>query len=73
MFAGSLMKAVKRKLKIAGNIIEYSKCEKLLGLKIDSKVRFKTHMANLCQNASRKIHALARITPYMDLPKNFPF
>ena len=41
----------KKEIKIAGNIIEKSKYEKLLEIKIDSKLSF-----------NRKIHALARIT-----------
>ena len=31
-------------IKIAGNIIETSKCEKLMRIKIDSELSFKTHM-----------------------------
>ena len=63
----------KNESKIAGNIIENSKCEKLLGIKIDSKLSFKTHMEDLCNRASRKIYALARNMTYIDFPKNVSF
>ena len=38
--------------------MENSKCDKLLGIKIDSKLSFKTHVEDLRKRASRKIHAL---------------
>ena len=44
-------------------------CEKLLGVKFDSKLRFDQHVTDLCRKASRKIHALARVTPFMNLSK----
>ena len=49
--------------------IKSSDCEKLLGVKFDSKLRFDQHIADLCRTASRKIHALARVTPFMNLSK----
>ena len=36
----------------------------LLGVKIDNKLNFESHLNNLCKKASSKIHALARISPY---------
>ena len=33
--------------KISGNIIENSKCKKLLGIKNDSKLSFKEHVKDL--------------------------
>ena len=44
-------------------------CEKLLGVKFDSKLRFDQHVTDLCRTASRKIHALAIVTPFMNLSK----
>ena len=43
--------------------------EKLLGVQIDSKLSFDNHVAKLCQKASNKLYALARISPYMDQRK----
>ena len=49
--------------------IKSSDCEKLLGVKFDSKLRFDQQITDLCRKASRKIHALARVTPFMNLSK----
>ena len=49
--------------------IKNSDCEKLLGVKFDSKLRFDQQITDLCRRASRKIHALARVTPFMNLSK----
>ena len=43
--------------------------EKLLGLKFDSNLSFESHITSLCKKASQKLHALARISHYMDLNK----
>ena len=37
--------------------IKNSDCEKLLGVKFDSKLRFDQHITDLCRRASRKLHA----------------
>ena len=47
--------------------IKHSDCEKLLGVKFDSKLRFDQHITDFCRRASRKIHALARVTPFINL------
>ena len=44
-------------------------CEKILGVKFDSKLRFDQHITDLCRRPSRKIHALATVTPFMNLSK----
>ena len=49
--------------------IKNSDCEKRLGIKFDSKLRFDQHITDLCRRDSRKIHALARMTPFMTLSK----
>ena len=52
--------------------IKNSDYEKLLGVKIDSKLKFDQHITDLCdlhERASRKIHAVARVTPFMTLSK----
>ena len=43
--------------------------ENLLGVQIDSKLSFDNHVSKLCQKASNKLYALARISPYMDQRK----
>ena len=43
--------------------------EKLLGVQIDSKLSFQNHVSRLCQKASNKLYALARISSYMDQRK----
>ena len=42
-----------------------SKCEKLLGIKIDNKLSFEEHVTTLCRKAAQKLHALARIAHFM--------
>ena len=56
-------------LKIGNVTIKSSTCEKLLGIKIDNKLRLNAHSEDLCKKSSRKIHALARVTSYMAVSK----
>ena len=46
--------------------ISNSHCEKLLGIKIDSKLSFDDHVTGLCSKASQKLHALSRISHFME-------
>ena len=43
--------------------------QKLLGITIDNKLTFDEHISRLCNKASQKLHALARIATYMNLSK----
>ena len=43
--------------------------QKLLEMAIDSNLSFEEHVNNICQKASRKLNALARIFSYMDIQK----
>ena len=43
-----------------------SKEEKILGVIIDNKLRFKSHVKNLCKKASQKIWALSRLMNYLN-------
>ena len=43
--------------------------EKLLGVKFDSNLSFENQVTSFCKKASQKLHALARISHYMDLNK----
>ena len=56
-------------IKIENFNITNSNCEKLLGIKFDNKLTFDNHVSELCKKANKKIHALARVTPYMNLSK----
>ena len=49
--------------------IENNTSEKLLGVTIDSDLKFDIHINNLCKKATQKLNALARISGYMDSSK----
>ena len=49
--------------------VKNSRGEKLLGVKIDTKLSFENYVSSLCKKASQKLHALARIVNFMDLAK----
>ena len=40
-----------------------------MGNVFDNKLKFDKHVENICQKASKKLNALARVTNYMELPK----
>ena len=54
---------------IGGEIIKSSANEKLLGVTIDNNLNFEKHINNICDKASQKLNALARVSSYMDLHK----
>ena len=41
--------------------------EKLLGVKIETKLYFENHVSSLCKKASQKLHALASVVDFMNL------
>ena len=49
--------------------IKSSKSEELLGVIIDSELRFEKHIMKLCRKANQKVHALSRIANFMTLKK----
>ena len=49
--------------------IHSCKCEKRLGIKIGNKLNFNNYIDEICKKARQKLNALARVTPYMVLPK----
>ena len=55
--------------KTGDSLIKTSTCEKLLGVKIDYKLTFDNHVANLSKKANNKLRALSRATPYMTMEK----
>ena len=56
---------INTKFPLQACILEYSNSQKLLGVTIDRKLNFNEHVTNLCDKASKKIQALARIFPYI--------
>ena len=56
-------------IRIANTTIKCSKSKKLLGIILDNKLKFHKNCENICQKASKKLNALARVTNYMELPK----
>ena len=54
-------------MKIGDFNIVNSECETLLGVKLDYKLSFDSHVSDLRKKASRKINGLARVAPYMSI------
>ena len=54
---------------INGFTVKNLHCEKLLGVHFDNQLKFDFHIEKLCKNENRKLHALARVTPYIDLSR----
>ena len=50
-------------------VIRNSNSKKLLGVIFDNKLKFEKHIITICQRANRKLNALARLTPYVELGK----
>ena len=57
------------KISVGEAIIKESSEEMLLGVIIDKNLNFKSHVSNLCKRASQKLHALARVSSFMDPDK----
>ena len=77
-FENDLMKAISDKshllststsstANINGDIIKNSASEKHLGVTIDYKLNFEEHLSKVCDKASQKLNALARISSYMNI------
>ena len=45
------------------------KVNKLLGIYIDYKLKFDTHVDSICKRIQRKLTAFSRITNYMEISK----
>ena len=56
-------------IQIKESRIKCSKVKKLLGIHIDCKLKFDTHVDTICKKAHRKLTAVSRITIYIELPK----
>ena len=57
------------KVTINDVVLTSSAEEKLLGITLDSELKFEKHITGICNKASQKTHALSRITRYMSLNK----
>ena len=65
-------KAPKREnavLTVGNNTIEEVKSGKLLGITLDSNINLANHIQKICKIASNKLHALARISSFLDGPQ----
>ena len=49
--------------------IKNTNCEKLLGIKVDSRLNFNEHLDGIIKKASPKINVLSRKTPFMNIRK----
>ena len=49
--------------------LENSKEEVILGITIDNKLTFGSHIKSICQKAGQKLSALSRISPYLETNK----
>ena len=56
-------------IRIGGMEIKNSEYEMLLGIKVDTKLNFNEHLNDIISKASRKVNALSRVMPYMNLSK----
>ena len=62
-------KSKKMKIHFGEAVIDESDEETLLGITLDTKLSFKSHVQSLCRKASQKLHALSRISIFMDSKK----
>ena len=56
-------------IKLGKTEIKNSEYEKLLGIKVDTKLNFNEHLNDIISKASRKVNALSRVVRYMNLSK----
>ena len=56
-------------INIDNEVIKNSNNKKLLGINLNNRLGFDTHVANICNRVSTKLHALARISQCMNIHK----
>ena len=56
-------------INIDNEVIKNSNNKKLLGINLNNRISFDTHVANICNRVSKKLHALARILQFMNIHK----
>ena len=59
-------KSTETTISIGNSRINESDYEKLLGVTFDKKLSFKKHVEDLSKKANQKLHALARLSNYID-------
>ena len=64
-----LSKNTEMVVNILSESIVNSSSEKLLGITIDSELKFDIHLRNLCNKANQKLHALSRISSFISTDK----
>ena len=47
--------------------VRCSKVKKLLGIHVDYKIKFDTHVETICKKVHRKLNALSKMKNYMEL------
>ena len=56
-------------VKLGDELIDSSPSVDLLGVKIDNKLNFNEHVLKLCKKGNQKLHALARISKFLNKDK----
>ena len=56
-------------INVENNQIINSKCEKLLGIKIDHKLTFNAHIDEICTKAGQKMNTWSTVIVYMNITK----
>ena len=54
---------------IGETVVTESVDEILLGVTLDKNLDFKSHINAICKKAEQKLHALARVSSYMNVEK----
>ena len=54
-----------KKIELNVEVINHTQVQKRLGVHIDYKLKFDTHIETLCKKVRKKLHVLARIVKYM--------
>ena len=56
-------------INIDNEVIKNNNNKKLLGINFNNRLDFNSHAANICNRVSNKLHALARISQYLNIHK----
>ena len=56
-------------IKVENYSIQNSKSEKMLGIILDNGLTFNSHVSKICDKASQKLHALSRVSSFMNFTK----
>ena len=62
-------KSEESEITIGDHSVKNTDKEKLLGVALDNHLKFDHHIKKICNEAGKKISALARIAPYLDIDK----